>query len=193
MAEVFLSSSPAKIEVLTWNIYLHKRFILYDFLRRLQFWGWRIGCCFHILNGRLNSVALTRIGEWNCTVWYFCTMAYIMLHFNVFSKDAWHSVILQQFYNKQKRYFAERKTKTSGLWILDTGLILEGICIGISDEIRSEAVNLYLLLNKIWRWSKIYFVILSFVIQYRWCMKRYLQSSNKEKNILDYGWCKLLV
>ena len=108
--------------------------------------------CFHILNGRLNSVALTRIGEWNCTVWYFCTMR----HFNVFSKDAWHSVILQQFYNKQKRYFAERKTKTSGLWILDTGPILEGICIGISDEIRSEAVNLYLLLNKRGKWSKMF-------------------------------------
>jgi len=42
----------------------------------------------------------------------------IFLHyanFDIFSKDAWHSVILQQFYNKQKRYFAERKTKTSGL------------------------------------------------------------------------------
>ena len=85
-------------------------------------------------------------------VWNFCNMQC----FNIFSKGPWHSVRLQQFHNKQKRYFAERKTKTSGLWILDTGPILEGICIGISDEIRSEAVNLYLLLNKRGKWSKMF-------------------------------------
>ena len=56
----------------------------------------------------------------------------------------------------KKDIFSERKTKTSGLWILDTGPILEGICIGISDELRSEAVNLYLLLNKRGKWSKMF-------------------------------------
>ena len=76
----------------------------------------------------------------------------------------------------KKDIFAERKTKTSGLWILDTGLILKGICIGISDEIRSEAVNLYLLLNKIWRWSKIYYVKLSFVVQYRWMYEKLISA-----------------
>ena len=58
--------------------------------------------------------------KWICTVWYFCTTR----HFNLFSKDLWHSVISQQFYNI-KRCFAERKAKTSRLWILDTGLITE--------------------------------------------------------------------
>ena len=68
------------------------------------------------------SVTLTRIGEFMLkrigTVWYFCTTR----HFNLFSKDLWHSVISQQFYNT-KRCFAERKAKTSRLWNLDTGHI----------------------------------------------------------------------
>ena len=70
------------------------------------------------------TLTLTRIGEFMLkrigTVWYFCTTR----HFNLFSKDLWHSVISQQFYNI-KRCFAERKAKTSRLWILDTGLITE--------------------------------------------------------------------
>ena len=68
------------------------------------------------------SVTLTRIGEFMLkrigTVWYFCTTR----HFNLFSKDLRHSVISLQFYNT-KRCFAERKAKTSRLWILDTGHI----------------------------------------------------------------------
>ena len=32
--------------------------------------------------------------------------------FNIFSKDPWHSVRLQKFYNKQKRYFADRTKNT---------------------------------------------------------------------------------
>ena len=41
-----------------------------------------------------------------------------MQYFDIFSKDAWHSVILQQFYNTKKRYFAKRKNKDK--WIMNS-------------------------------------------------------------------------